>query len=118
MFSIPSALAVLASLGLLWADAPAAIVDDPGTQVAKKRRAPPARAPAAEQALPIGPSGRANVIMETMRVTSQTASPGELKVMNRKPADLASMVRLRRAYRTEIIQTVFPDKAGRRQARR
>jgi hypothetical protein len=120
MFSIPSALAVLASLGLLWADVPTVTVDDTGTQVAKRRarrhKAParaPAVAPEEETALPIGPSGRANVIMETMRVNAQTTSPGELKVMNRKPADLTSMVRMRREYRSEIIQTVFPLKAVR-----
>lgn len=118
MFTIPSALAMLASLGLLVADAPMKPVDDEGTQVAKRRKArpakrskaQPARAPAPDKALPLNSGSRTRVIMEDLRVIGQTTNPGELRVLNRKAAELASLVRLRRAYRAEIIQTVFPLK--------
>ena len=121
MFSIPFALAMLASLGLLVADVPLNPVDEAGTQVAKSRKARPAKrskdrpakAPAPDKALPVNPSGRTRVIMENLRITGQTTNPGELRVLNRKSAELASLVRLRRAYRAEIIQTVFPLKGTR-----
>jgi len=111
MLTISSALAVLASLGLLWADVPSTPSADPGTQVAKHRRARPAKAPTAEQILPLGPRGRTQVIFEDLRITGQTTKAGEVRVLNRKPVGMASLIRMRAGFRTEIIQTVFPDKA-------
>jgi len=125
MLSIHSALALLASLGLVLAEAPARpaghAITGPAAaaRVAKRRRARraavPAAAPAASPAdgalTRVGPNGRTEITFELMRVMGQTTRAGELRVLERRPTGLTSLVRLRAGYRTEIIQTVFPHKA-------
>ncbi|MBN2498314.1 MAG: hypothetical protein JXR96_27230 [Deltaproteobacteria bacterium] len=124
MRSFPHVLVVLASLGLLWAEAPSRPADDPtideaaeaaGTQLAKRRKVRPAASRADDGVLPASPGGRTRITLGEVYIKGQTARAGEVHVLHRKPVGLSSLVRLRRAYRSEIIQTVFPDKQASRE---
>ncbi len=81
--------------------------------------AEPAPAPAPEApsegpgaAIPMGAGGRGRVDFEAQLIKGQTTKAGEVQILERKDAELKSMVRRRTSFRKEIILTVFPEKAG------
>ena len=84
-----------------------------------KPAAEPEPAPAPETppegsgtAIPMGAGGRGRVDFEAQLIKGQTTKAGEVQILERKDAELKSMVRRRTSFRKEIILTVFPEKAG------
>ncbi len=62
--------------------------------------------------IPLGPGGRSRVDFDAMQIRGQTTKSGEVQILERKDTELKSMVKRRTSFREEIIQTVFPEKAG------
>ena len=60
----------------------------------------------------MGPGGRARVDFEAQLIKGQTTKSGEVQILARKDSELKSMVMRRTSFRDEIIETVFPEKAG------
>lgn len=77
-----------------------------------KEEAPPEAPAGNETAVPMGPGGRARVDFEAQLIKGQTTKSGEVQILARKDSELKSMVMRRTSFRDEIIETVFPEKAG------
>lgn len=83
----------------------------------EETEAAPAQAPEGSSApggdaIPLGPGGRSRVDFDAMQIRGQTTKSGEVQILERKDTELKSMVKRRTSFREEIIQTVFPNKAG------
>ncbi len=72
----------------------------------------PPEAPSGGDAVPMGPGGRARVDFEAQLIKGQTTKSGEVQILARKDSELKSMVMRRTSFRDEIIESVFPEKAG------
>lgn len=89
----------------------------PKPQAKPKQQEPeaaPAQAPEGGSggAIPLGPGGRSRVDFDAMQIRGQTTKSGEVQILERKDTELKSMVKRRTSFREEIIETVFPERAG------
>ncbi len=87
----------------------------PSAQPDETKSAPadaPEGASGGGDAIPLGPGGRSRVDFDAMQIRGQTTKSGEVQILERKDTELKSMVKRRTSFREEIIETVFPDKAG------
>ncbi|MBW2703481.1 MAG: hypothetical protein JRF33_21900 [Deltaproteobacteria bacterium] len=73
---------------------------------------PPEAPSDAGDSVPMGPGGRARVDFEAQLIKGQTTKSGEVQILARKDSELRSMVMRRTSFRDEIIESVFPEKAG------
>jgi len=52
--------------------------------------------------------------MRELAVQGQLTKAGEVQLLERKQAEVQSLVRLRTSFREEIVQSVFPESARRK----